>query len=99
LPASFYCNRFKSSSRGKTFPWLYFFFQAFTFDQYALLKYIQNDEMMVRNDDAILASGITARVAEGGRYDDLVRMYRPPGSHYSSTPISVAVGVSFFWRS
>ena len=42
------------------------FFQAFTFDQYALLKYIQNDEMMVRNDDAILASGITARVAEGG---------------------------------
>ena len=75
------------------------FFQAFTFDQYALLKYIQNDEMMVRNDNAILASGITARVAEGGRYDDLVRMYRPPGSHYSSTPIPVAVVFFLLLRS
>jgi hypothetical protein len=42
------------------------------------------------------------KVAEGGRYDDLVRKYRPPGnfgstllSFYTSAPIPVCVGVRF----
>ncbi len=69
------------------------FFQAYMFNQDALLKSIEKDELMVRDDDALLISGITVKIAEGGRYDDLVRRYRPPGSHYSAAPLPVAVGV------
>jgi hypothetical protein len=46
------------------------------------------------NDTILSASGPGAKVAEGGRYDDLVRRYRPPGNfgnarldQYTAAPI------------
>lgn len=43
------------------------------------------------------------KIAEGGRYDDLVRKFRPPGNFgptqfniYSAAPIPICVGVRFF---
>jgi histidyl-tRNA synthetase len=69
------------------------FFQAFMFNQDVLRKCIEKDEQIVQDDDALLISGIAVKIAEGGRYDDLVRKYRPPGSDYSTAPIPVAVGV------
>ena len=46
------------------------------------------------NDTVLSASGPGAKVAEGGRYDDLVRRYRPPGNfgstrldQYTTAPI------------
>jgi hypothetical protein len=47
-------------------------------------------------------SEVGVKVAEGGRYDDLVRRYRPPGnfgsalvSFYTNAPIPICVGVRF----
>lgn len=69
------------------------FFQAFMFNHEELRKCVEKDGPMVQDDDALLISGIVVKIAEGGRYDDLVRKYRPPGSDYSTAPIPVAVGV------
>lgn len=69
------------------------FFQAFMFNQDELRACIEKDGSMLQDDDALLISGIVVKIAEGGRYDDLVRKYRPPGSDYSTAPIPVAVGV------
>jgi translation initiation factor 2-alpha kinase 4 len=48
-------------------------------------------------------SYVGVKVAEGGRYDDLVRKYRPPGnfgsaifSFYTNASIPICVGVRFF---
>ena len=45
--------------------------------------------------DVFLAGGFATRLAEGGRYDELVRKYRPPGGAFGSS-IPVCTGVRFF---
>jgi histidyl-tRNA synthetase len=55
------------------------------------------------NDKIISATGRGIKIAEGGRYDDLVRRSRPPGNFgsalfnaYTTAPIPRCVGVKFF---
>ena len=47
------------------------------------------------NLDVFLAGGFGTRLAEGGRYDELVRKCRPPGGAFGSS-IPVCTGVRFF---
>jgi len=56
-----------------------------------------------RKADSRAVSVKTLVVAEGGRYDDLVRRNRPPGNfgsiqinHYTASPIPICMGVIFF---
>ena len=60
-----------------------------------------DDEFFTTN-ETILSSGKGIKVAEGGRYDDLVRKSRPPGNFgsalfntYTAAPIPKCVGVRF----
>lgn len=65
---------------------------------------LPNDISTFRRSDALSAAkdeGI--KIAEGGRYDDLVRRFRPPGNfatsqvdQYTSASIPVCTGVRFF---
>mmetsp|Transcript_23314 Transcript_23314/g.33919 ORF Transcript_23314/g.33919 Transcript_23314/m.33919 type:complete len:642 (+) Transcript_23314:278-2203(+) len=58
----------------------------------------------IENIDTMVASGgCGVKVAEGGRYDDLVRKFRPPGNfgsaqfdQYTAAPIPMCVGIRFF---
>eukprot|EP00536_Pseudo-nitzschia_multiseries_P005127 jgi/Psemu1/323755/estExt_fgenesh1_pg.C_930022 len=61
-----------------------------------------DDELRVTNDSLLSSSGIGIKVAEGGRYDELVRKSRPPGNFgsalfnaYTAAPIPKCVGVRF----
>ena len=54
------------------------------------------------NETLLSAQGVGVKVAEGGRFDDLVRKFRPPGNfgsvrfdHYTAAPIPVSIGVRF----
>lgn len=54
------------------------------------------------NDFVISSAGPGIKLAEGGRYDDLVRKYRPPGNfgsalltQYTTAPIPMCAGVRF----
>jgi len=54
------------------------------------------------NDYVTSSNGPGMKVAEGGRFDDLVRKYRPPGNfgsaifnHYTTAPIPQCMGVRF----
>lgn len=49
---------------------------------------------MESNDKLLASNGVGVKVAEGGRYDDLVRRFRPPGNfgsalldHYTAAPL------------
>jgi len=63
----------------------------------------QESDVPETNDTILSSSGPGAKVAEGGRYDDLVRHYRPPGNfgsarldQYTTAPIPkvrVLIGV------
>lgn len=55
------------------------------------------------NDKILSAAGRGIKIAEGGRYDDLVRRSRPPGNFgsalfntYTTAPIPRCIGVKFF---
>jgi hypothetical protein len=58
---------------------------------------------IVSNDTLLSGDGKGIKFAEGGRYDDLVRKFRPPGNfaasqvdqYYTSAPIPVCTGVRF----
>ncbi|CAB9500620.1 eIF-2-alpha kinase GCN2 [Seminavis robusta] len=60
------------------------------------------EEKDEHNEFVISSAGRGIKVAEGGRYDDLVRKSRPPGNfgsaifnHYTTAPIPMCAGVSF----
>lgn len=62
----------------------------------------EEDSMYTTNDTLLASSGKGIKVAEGGRYDDLVRKSRPPGNFgsalfntYTAAPIPKCVGVRF----
>jgi len=56
------------------------FFQALMFDKDAIVEDRNKDDSVVsRDNDAMFSCGAAIRFAEGGRYDDLIRRYRPPG--------------------
>ncbi len=55
---------------------------------------VNGDDEIETNDTILSSPGSGLKIAEGGRYDDLVRRYRPPGnfgsallSHYTTAPI------------
>jgi len=55
-------------------------------------------ELFISNDTLLSSSGEGIKIAEGGRYDDLVRKSRPPGnfgSKYTTASIPKCVGVRF----
>ena len=61
-----------------------------------------DEEQSVTNDTIVSSSGKGIKVAEGGRYDELVRKARPPGNFgsalfntYTTAPIPKCVGVRF----
>eukprot|EP00550_Attheya_septentrionalis_P002446 CAMPEP_0198283486 /NCGR_PEP_ID=MMETSP1449-20131203/3055_1 /TAXON_ID=420275 /ORGANISM="Attheya septentrionalis, Strain CCMP2084" /LENGTH=1832 /DNA_ID=CAMNT_0043980097 /DNA_START=122 /DNA_END=5620 /DNA_ORIENTATION=+ len=66
--------------------------------------YFENPISGEEDNDVLLSSiGSGTKIAEGGRYDDLVRKFRPPGnfasarfSNYTTAPIPTCVGVRFF---
>mmetsp|Transcript_7742 Transcript_7742/g.19117 ORF Transcript_7742/g.19117 Transcript_7742/m.19117 type:complete len:1794 (-) Transcript_7742:268-5649(-) len=60
------------------------------------------EEQDVTNDTIVSSSGKGIKIAEGGRYDELVRKARPPGNFgsalfntYTTAPIPKCVGVRF----
>lgn len=65
---------------------------------------LPDDFRTIHANDALFGSGGKGiKIAEGGRYDDLVRRFRPPGNFasaeltgYSSSPIPICAGVRFF---
>ncbi len=73
----------------------HFFFQAIMLpDELDLLEI--NDALLAAKDKGV-------KIAEGGRYDDLVRRFRPPGNfatsqvdQYTSASIPFCTGVRFF---
>jgi hypothetical protein len=61
-----------------------------------------DDVLFTTNDTILSSSGKGIKVAEGGRYDELVRKSRPPGNFgsalfntYTTAPIPKCVGVRF----
>lgn len=62
---------------------------------------LPEDFQSIKSNDILIGSGGKGiKVAEGGRYDDLVRRFRPPGNllsaQYASAPIPICTGVRFF---
>jgi hypothetical protein len=62
----------------------------------------EGPESIVSNDTLLSGDSKGIKFAEGGRYDDLVRRFRPPGNfaasqvnQYTSAPIPVCTGVRF----
>mmetsp|Transcript_32678 Transcript_32678/g.49250 ORF Transcript_32678/g.49250 Transcript_32678/m.49250 type:complete len:460 (-) Transcript_32678:268-1647(-) len=62
----------------------------------------EEPESIVSNDTLLSGDGKGVKFAEGGRYDDLVRRFRPPGNfatsqvnQYASAPIPICTGVRF----
>jgi len=74
------------------------FFQAFVLpDDY----FHDTSKIYFEENEKLLKTSI--KVAEGGRFDELIRKFRPPGNfgsiqfeHYTPAPIPVAVGIRFF---
>ena len=63
----------------------------------------EGPQYIVSNDTLLSDEGNGIKIAEGGRFDELVRRFRPPGnfassdvSKYTSAPIPVCTGVRFF---
>ena len=76
------------------------FFQAVILPEDYFIDVI--DTNFEDNETLLSAQGVGVKVAEGGRFDDLVRKFRPPGNfgsvrfdHYTAAPIPVAIGVRF----
>ena len=62
----------------------------------------EDPDSVISNDTLLSGEGKGIKIAEGGRYDDLVRRFRPPGNfgasqmdEYTSAPIPVCTGVRF----
>lgn len=63
----------------------------------------EDPDSVPSNDTVLTGDGKGIKFAEGGRYDDLVRRYRPPGNfgssqldEYTSAPIPACTGVRLF---
>jgi histidyl-tRNA synthetase len=63
----------------------------------------EDPDSVLSNDTILSGDGKGIKIAEGGRYDDLVRRFRPPGNfgssqldEYTSAPIPVCTGVRLF---
>jgi hypothetical protein len=62
----------------------------------------EDPDSVISNDTLLSGDEKGIKIAEGGRYDDLVRRFRPPGNFgasqvdkYTSAPIPVCTGVRF----
>lgn len=69
-------------------------FQCIALKENYFDDFVQGDDEIETNDTILSSTGSGLKIAEGGRYDDLVRRYRPPGNfgsavvtHYTTAPI------------
>lgn len=69
---------------------------------YQAIMLTEEPESIASNDTLLSGDGKGVKFAEGGRYDDLVRRFRPPGNfatsqvdQYASAPIPICTGVRF----
>lgn len=69
---------------------------------YQAIMLTEGPDSIVSNDTLLSGDGKGVKIAEGGRYDDLVRRFRPPGNfatsqvnQYTSERIPVCTGVRF----
>ena len=77
-------------------------FQAIALPDDYFERNVVDEGIIESNDTIISASGPGSRIAEGGRYDELVRKYRPPGNfgsalfnYYTGSPIPMCVSIRF----